>query len=275
MAHPWNFGLDLAAFHWPAAQARGRVLLAHGFGEHVGRYARLIGALNAAGFEVYSYDQRGHGQSAGRRALVQLDQLVEDHLRAREALRVAGAPPLFAFGHSMGGLVTALSVARDPRGLQGVVLSSPALLLDREHTALMRGAVQLLGRLLPALPVQRLSPSLLAADPDVGRAYSEDPLVYHGGVRAGSAASMIREARGLWPLLPRWTLPTLLIQGEGDGIVHVEGARRFAREAASADLTYVEEPGGQHELFNDRDQERFRQLLTAWLLAHLGEQSPT
>ena len=39
------------------------VQLAHGIGEHIGRYGELIEALNAAGYSVWADDHRGHGQT--------------------------------------------------------------------------------------------------------------------------------------------------------------------------------------------------------------------
>ena len=264
MTQAWQFGADLVAAHWPAQQPRARVLVAHGLGEHIGRYARLTAALNAASYDVYGYDQRGHGQSGGPRALVRLDELVADHLKAREAL-LTGDLPLFAFGHSLGGLVTAASVARDPRGLSGVILSSPALVVDHGLSPGLRALVRLLARVAPGLSNKPIPAAHLASDAGVGQAYDADPLVHHGGVRIGTADSMIRTGAALWPRLARWRLPTLLIQGDADRLVSVEGARRFARETASDDLTYIEEPGGYHELFNDVNSSRFTELLTGWL----------
>ena len=58
---------DVALFvrHWPAPSGASRavVQISHGLGEHSARYGRLAAALNAAGFEVYAHDHRGHGQS--------------------------------------------------------------------------------------------------------------------------------------------------------------------------------------------------------------------
>jgi len=47
--------------------ARGLVLLVHGLGEHIGRYAALAQRLNEAGWDVAGYDHRGHGASGGAR----------------------------------------------------------------------------------------------------------------------------------------------------------------------------------------------------------------
>ena len=47
-------GLKLHLRHWPAAEpARGQVLICHGLGEYIERYAHVAAALNAAGWDVH------------------------------------------------------------------------------------------------------------------------------------------------------------------------------------------------------------------------------
>src|SRR5918998_1936939 len=59
-------GVELAAHRWdPAGPAVAAVQVLHGMGEHVLRYQHVVDALTEAGFVVYGYDQRGHGQSIG------------------------------------------------------------------------------------------------------------------------------------------------------------------------------------------------------------------
>ena len=48
----------------PYERIHGVVQVAHGMGEHIGRYGELIGALTAAGFAVYGNDHRGHRRTA-------------------------------------------------------------------------------------------------------------------------------------------------------------------------------------------------------------------
>lgn len=258
---------------WAAQRPRGAVLLTHGFGEYAERYESgyggLIPALVGAGFTVYAYDQRGHGASAGRRAVVDLAELVEDHLRAREALRGLDVP-LFAFGHSMGGLVTAASVTRDPRGLSGVVLSSPALLVGEGEPPLLKRLAPLLARLAPALPVTELDPAHTSRLPDAVQAYRADPRNFRGKVPARTGASMLRLSGALWPAYARWTLPTLVLHGSEDRLADVRGSRRFVEAIASPDRTFHEVPGGYHELLNDRGAEEVRGVLLDWLSARAG-----
>lgn len=251
----------------PADRPVGQVLLLHGLGEHSGRYVALALALRDAGFSVYTYDQRGHGRSAGVRALVNVEELLRDHFRAREFLRRSPLPT-FVWGHSLGGLVTALSAARDPRSIAGVVLSSPALAPEHGVSPPLRLAAGVLGRLAPALPVTELDVAGLARNPEVARAYRADPLVYHGRVRAGTALSMMRAADELRALTPRWRLPTLVLHGDGDRLTHIGGSQRFVHSIASCDKRLLTHPGGYHELFNDDSREEVLPQALAWLQQH-------
>jgi alpha-beta hydrolase superfamily lysophospholipase len=269
-AQNWTVpGAPVAGYLWPAqGEARGAVLLAHGFGEYAGRYAThyhgLIPALTAGGLSVYSYDQRGHGASAGRRAVVDLGLLVEDHLRAREALRSVGLP-LFAFGHSMGGLIAAASASRDPRGLSGVILSSPALQVGADEPLWLRRLVPLVARAAPGLATARLATGGLSRLPAEVGAYEADEAVYRGGVPALSVASMLRLSASLWDGYAGWRLPTLIVHGSADKITDPRGSRRFAGAIASADKTYAEIEGGYHELLNDEPRDEVLALMLNWL----------
>ena len=265
---PWPLPHTAAvkSFVWPAENARANILLAHGFGEYSARYHRLIGELNRAGYTVYTYDHRGHGQSEGTRAAVNVQTLVDDHLAMREALR-GETLPLFAFGHSLGGLVTAASYLQDPRGVAGVILSSPALLVGVKEPAWMKAAGRVLARIAPALPLTVLPTGGLSRVAEEVAAYEADPVMYHGKVPVLTAISMLKVSEGLWAKVPGWKLPTLTLHGDADQLTDIDGSRRFDREIASTDKTYIEVAGGYHELFNDTVREEMTGKLVAWLEA--------
>src|SRR5262245_35513192 len=61
-------GLRVACTRWHSRPVRGLVQIAHGMGEHTGRYFGTIEALVSAGLTVYANDHRGHGHSATSRA---------------------------------------------------------------------------------------------------------------------------------------------------------------------------------------------------------------
>src|SRR3954468_18207250 len=46
------------------------VVIAHGYGEHIGRYDHVAEALGEGGASVYGLDHAGHGRSDGERVLI-------------------------------------------------------------------------------------------------------------------------------------------------------------------------------------------------------------
>ncbi|WP_309572212.1 alpha/beta hydrolase [Deinococcus sp.] len=261
----------VSGFLWAAPTPRSSVLLSHGFGEYVGRYVEryhaLIPTLVEAGFSVYAYDQRGHGTSSGRRAVVDMNVLVEDHLKARMALRERMGP-VFLFGHSMGGLIAAASAARDPRGVSGVVLSSPALLVGESEPPIVKRLAPLLARIAPGLPITDLGTGGLSRLADEVSAYNADEHVYHGKVPALTGASMLTLSAALWPQYAKWNLPTLVIHGTADKMTDPKGSQRFYDTIQSTDKHLVLEEGGYHELLNDEPHEKIRRVIVDWLRAH-------
>lgn len=71
-----SFGYFEAAGHviavhaWLPDNARGTVLLAHGYFDHVGLYRHIIQHLLSLDYAVLAYDLPGHGLSSGQRAAI-------------------------------------------------------------------------------------------------------------------------------------------------------------------------------------------------------------
>jgi alpha-beta hydrolase superfamily lysophospholipase len=246
------------------------LLLQHGLGEYAHRYVRqyngLIPRLLDAHISVYAIDLRGHGQSTGRRAVTDIRQAVEDHLAARGQLR-AQPLPVFALGHSLGGLVTAGSVARDATGLTGVVLSSPLLRLDASPFA--RRVFNGLARVAPAFPTRALDPAAMTRLAEQVKAAAEDPLMYRGRVPLLLGATALKVAHDNWSLYREWRVPTLILHGTADTITDPAGSRAFYDTIASIDKTLHLVEGGYHELLNDAGRDETLHALLNWLECRL------
>lgn len=264
-AETWDFGRGLSGYQWRTPHARANVLLTHGFAEYAERYVEhyhgLVPKLNALGFDVYGWDMRGHGRSAGARGVADLNGAVADHRAARRAL---AGKPLFLFGHSLGGLVTAASIAEDAGGVAGVVLSSPALLITAPaHLRAIAGLVSMFApsaRLVPPLDVDGLS-----RIPEEVEAYRNDPMVSDTRVPAKTGATAIDVAERAWTRYPAWRTPVLVLHGEKDTATNVEGSKRFAAMIPATDKQLVLYPEGRHELLNDLERDAAMSVITAWL----------
>lgn len=267
MTEAWDFGRGLSGYAWRTPNARASVLLTHGFAEYAeryfSRYHMLVPKLNAYGLDVYGWDMRGHGRSAGARGVADLRESVVDHLAARGTLHALGKP-LFLFGHSLGGLVTAASVAQDESGVAGVVLSSPALLITAPaHLRAIAGFVASIA------PGARLAPPLdsdgLSRIAEEVAAYKSDPMVSDPRVPARTGASAIAVSEEAWTRYPQWRAPVLVLHGEKDSATDPEGSKRFFAMIASGDKKLELYPEGRHELLNDLDREAAMGAIGGWL----------
>src|SRR5918912_2136002 len=172
---------------WPTDDPKRLVVLVHGYGEHIGRYAHVAEALAARGSTVVGPDHVGHGRSAGERALVESFEPVVDDLHAVvQAER--GNLPVVMVGHSMGGLIAVRYAQRHREDLAGLVLSGPAI-----------GLAPVFGQWLaaPELPSDPIDVATLSRDPAVGAAYAADPLVWHGGWKGPTPQRFVGRGRGI------------------------------------------------------------------------------
>ena len=268
-AEPWEIGRGVAGFVWRTPNAHANLLLAHGFAEYceryVSHYSALIPRLNQSGFDVYAFDLKGHGRSEGARGVTDLKVAVADHQSARRKLD-AQKKSLFLFGHSLGGLVTAASVAGDPSGVAGVILSAPALLIEAPvHLRLLAGVFATIA------PGLRLAPPIDAAGlsriPEEVAAYKSDPMVSDPRVPAKTGATAIAVAETAWKRYPSWTAPTLVLHGEKDRATDPQGSKRFIAAIRSTDKHLELYPEGLHELLNDLDAKAALALILSWLAA--------
>ena len=260
-------GQQLRLRDWPAAQARGAVLVVHGLGEHAGRYRQLAQWFNDRGYAVRAYDQRGHGESPGPRGvLAHPDDLLADlSVVHADYARSLGSAPLL-LGHSMGGLVALRAVLDGRVAPRALVLSSPAL---RSHASPgLRRLAAVLTRVLPDLRLRNgLDLPRLSHDARVVDAYRADPLC-HDRVSPRLADFIFRAGASCIADAGRLDLATLLLVAGEDALVDAAGSRDFSAAAATAQrLTTRYFAALYHELFNEAEPGRSQVLmqLADWL----------
>ena len=182
-----NDGVKIFHRQHPAEPERARMLIAHGLGEHSGRYGNVVERMLPKGVSVWVPDHRGHGRSGGRRGhVLNFGQYLSD-LRLVAELAGKDRPEgmkLFLLGHSMGGLIAIFFAQRYPELVDGVIASSPALGMAIEIPRVKKTLGSMMSFIWPGLTMgNELDASKISHDPDVVSAYETDPLV-HGRVSA-------------------------------------------------------------------------------------------
>ncbi|HWF71978.1 MAG TPA: lysophospholipase [Solirubrobacteraceae bacterium] len=260
----------------PPGPPRGVVVIAHGAGEHSGRYLHVAARLVREGYAVYALDHRGHGRSAGPRALIdRIDNAVAD--LDTLVLRAAGehpGVPVFLLGHSMGGTVSLCYALRRQDRLDALALSAPLAALEAA-SPVVRIAARVLSALTPRLPVIAVDSSLVSRDPAVVQAYNADPLVHHGKLPARTVAELAAAVASFPDRVAEITVPTLILYGTADGLCPPEGSVMVGRRIGASDRTVKSYPGLYHEILNEPEQEQVMDDLVAWVDLHVPSSAPT
>jgi alpha-beta hydrolase superfamily lysophospholipase len=255
----------------PDTPPRAVVVLSHGLGEYARRYDHVAQCFGDAGLVTYALDHRGHGRSDGKRMLVRdiseytgdFDTLVGIASREHPGLKC------IVLGHSMGGgIVFAYGVER-PDNYDMMVLSAPAVAAQELVSPLMTIAAKVLGVLMPGLPVQELDVEAISRDPAVVAAYNEDPLVYHGKVPAGVGRALLEVGETMPQRAPALTAPLLVVHGDADRLIPVDGSRRLVECVGSTDVELKVYPGLYHEVFNEPERAQVLGDVVSWILQRL------
>ncbi|MFD0904292.1 alpha/beta hydrolase [Actinomadura sediminis] len=270
-AREWEFaGVRgaITARIWPADGPRYVAVLAHGYGEHLGRYEHVADALVRHGATVCGPDHMGHGRSAGERVLVEdYEDVVADLHTVVEAARDDHPDvPVVLIGHSMGGMIATRYAQLHGDGLAALVLSGPVLGRWRTVDALLP---------LDDMPDEPIDTATLSRDPSVGAAYTADPLVWHGPFKKPTVRALdacLRRIGGHGPLGP---LPTLWLHGDDDRLVPLDGTRTGIEEVRGTDLTERIYPGARHEVFNETNRDEVLGDVTAFIDRVLERAAPS
>lgn len=246
-------GLKIYTQCWlPEGDAAAVLLVAHGYGEHSGRYQNLVNALVPKGYAIYALDHRGHGRSEGERVQVDSYQDYLIDLKTFFDLVQAENPglPVYLLGHSMGASISTAYAASHQHEVAGLILSG--------------------GGIATGAPQQRPAAfdlaSTLSRDPAVVEAYRSDPLVYHGPPPSGRSA-MAGMRSDLPQLAPTITLPLLIMAGGASPLGDGPRSQALYEAAGSKDKTLKLYPDLMHEIFNEPEHPQVLADLAAWLVA--------
>jgi alpha-beta hydrolase superfamily lysophospholipase len=243
---------------WPGDRPRYVALIAHGYGEHAGRYAHVAEHLVRHGGSIYAPDHLGHGRSEGERVLVErVEDLVDDlHAVARKARGDHPARPVVLIGHSMGGLIATRYAQLHGSELAALVLSGPAIGANAGIEAVLT---------MDPIPDLPIDPSVLSRDPEVGRAYQDDPLVWHGPFRRPTLEALFATVRAVAAGPRLGTLPTLWLHGEDDALVPLAETRAAVERIRGERLESIVYPGARHEVLNETNRSEVLAAVTAFL----------
>jgi alpha-beta hydrolase superfamily lysophospholipase len=255
----------------PQDSPRGVVVLCHGYAEHARRYDHVAQRFGEAGLVTYALDLRGHGRSGGKRVWLKRLSDYTDDFATLVGIAAADHPELHrvVLGHSMGGGVVFAYAAEHAGDYTAVVLSGPAVAAHLEAGPVLAAIGKAIGRVFPGMPMRKLPADAVSRDPEVVHAYETDPLVYHGWLPAGITRALIQVGENQPQLAAKLTAPLLIVHGEKDKLISVEGSRLLAENVATPDVALKVYPELYHEVFNEPEKDLVLGDVTSWIATHL------
>ena len=250
----------------PDKKPKAVVVLVHGLGEHIGRYAHVGEAFTKSGYALTAFDLRGHGRSGGPRGHTPNYEALLDDMADFLALVAARYPklPVFLYGHSTGGnLVLNFTLRRKPN-VVGVIATDPWLKLAFDIPAVRLVLVRVMDKIAPGFTQNSgLETAALSRDPQIVKAYINDPLV-HGKISARFFMGIYES--GLWAIehAAEFPVPLLLMQGTGDRVTSEQANHEFAGRAGKK-ATWRAWDGWYHEIHNEPEKEKVLKAMIVWM----------
>ncbi len=286
-----HWDISLAFSRWEHPAPKGRVVIAHGYGEHGERYKHVARWLNGLGWSVSAMDHRGFGRSEGRRgdargirpfvedlAFFLRNERIYDAERTKAKPRVVDSVPMppppacpqILLGHSFGGLVGLLALLWHAETMEGLILTSP--IVKMRDTGLVLQILQhVLLWVAPHYSVDLPNDKdQVCSDPTMVKAYWDDPLC-HRFASAAFAKALKEGRREVLSLGKELDRPILLLEAGNDTVADPDGSDDLWKALRPGLLQRHRLEGFKHEILHDLRRTEAQALIEPWLEQRLEE----
>ena len=284
-----------------ARKGRGVIQIAHGVGEHAGRYDRIAHRLRQEGFTVYANDHRAHGKTAEIRRLYgyydgdnYFEDAVEDMHCLRQLIRKENPTErLILFGHSMGSLLSRKYILHYGEEIDALILSGTADFINglghfglasTQIVGAIKGRAQsndTLRRIFfdefnKKFKPNRTDLDWISRDEAEVDAFEADPYRIEN-FSIGVFADILKNSKTLnqketFRKTPD-ELPILIFSGDQDPVGEMgKGVTRVAenyRKHSNSEVTFHLYPGGRHEMLNEINSKEVEEDIITWIDTHI------
>lgn len=297
-------GESFCYYNWPAnpkVPFKGVVQIAHGLGEHAGRYDDMAHLLQDEGYEVYANDHRAHGKTAEIKRLFgyykgreYFEDCVDDMYILSELMKAEHPKAKFIlFGHSMGSLLSRKYVTKYGEEVDALILSGTASfikglgnigLVTATAVTTVRGRARpngllksfFFGEFNKKFKPNRTKLDWISSDEKQVDLFAKDPYRIED-FSLGVFLDVIKNSKKLnkpeaFAATPK-DLPILIFSGDKDPVGEMgKGVSRVAKQYEKrgiSDLTFNLYKGGRHEMLNETNGEAVKQEIIVWLNARI------
>jgi len=296
-----NDNLNIVYYEHATENPKANVIIVHGMAEHAQRYDDFAVFLNKNGFNVYAYDQRGHGKTAGsvekQGFFAEKDgwnKVVGDLKKTIETVQ-ADSPglPVFLLGHSMGTFVSRTYIADYEDTVKGVILSGTTgsagllgkigifltniiMLFKKKNSPSPLMDSLSFGDFNKAFKPNRTKFDWLSRDEAQVDKYVDDPYCgaifsvgfYHDMMKGLEYVNKPATAQKV-----RKDLPMYLIAGDNDPVSknskQVKDVFEMYKNTGISDISMKLYEDARHEILNETNKDEVYKDVLNWLESHL------
>ena len=265
-------GTGLFYRRWPAASAKGAIVLFHRGHEHSGRMAHLVDELNLPDYEFYAWDARGHGRSPGARghspSFATSVRDVNDFVG--EIAKTHGIENVAVIAQSVGAVLAATWLHDYAPKVRCAVLASPAFKV-KLYVPLARPGLALMQKLRGNFVVKSYVKSkFLTHDPARIESFDADPLITRD-ISVNILLELYEAAERVVADAQAITVPLQLLISGADFVVHHQPQHDFFNRLGSTVKERHVLPGFYHDTLGEKDRAKAVTLARAFIEARFAE----
>lgn len=243
------------------------ILALHGFNDYSHAFTLAGESMAPRGVAVFAYDQRGFGANKPQGIWPSAANLQRDLAQAIQAIRSSYPNvPLYVLGESMGAAVVINSCAQPAvcDGVDGLILSAPALWGDDTMSGIYRASLWVLAHLIPESEWTGEDIDILASDNlDILYAMGDDPMVIKE-TRVDSVYGLVRLMANAYENARKVQTPLLLLYGARDQVIPpMPVAKAINSLQAPHSVGYY--TNGYHMLLRDKQRDVVYKDILSWI----------
>ncbi len=254
----------------PSHEINGVIIAVHGFNDYSNFIKDSVSFFNDQKLAVYSYDQRGFGET-GTRGKWSGRQTLSNDLTTFIKLVKETHPhiPIYVLGDSMGGAVTIVTMAqKNPPKVNGVILIAPAVWVRSEMPFYQRWLLWIAAHTIPWKKVTGESLEITASDNiKMLRELGKDPLVIKE-TRIDVLYGLSNLMDEAYTSAGHFMGKSLILYGKKDEIIPREPVFEFYRRLASegqGQQQMIIYENGYHMLLRDLQSEIVMKDIVDWI----------
>ncbi len=243
------------------------IVIVHGFAEHLARYDYFVQKLNENQIACYRFDNRGHGKSGGLMLHVESynDYINDADLIVQKAKDEFPNLPLFMFGHSMGGFITAIYGEKFKDRLDGQIFSGAATDEPPQANPVLKTVINICNALFPKMRIKNDLSALISRDIDVVNKYRNDPLVHDKATARFFKQFIIEGMTYLKNNTKEYKYSCLILHGKEDKLVRYSSSENFYNNISSTDKQIKIYDDLYHEILNEAEKDIVINDILVWI----------